>query len=105
MSLWGLMAAKARAIFKLSDIFEIKEIKKKYKQIAYIGIFIFIAQLLKISADNSYIENIVDEAETKIDNVFDSLNSLNETKTVGSHHHGPIVQSPNPEESHHDKVG
>lgn len=75
MSLWGLMAAKARALFKLSDMFHINKMKKKYSQILYICLFILIAQLLKLSADNSYIEDIVESAETKIDGAFESLNS------------------------------
>lgn len=43
MSIWGLVMAKARATFTMSDLKDPKEIKGKYTKILYIGVMIVFA--------------------------------------------------------------
>lgn len=77
MALWGLVMAKARSTFTLTDLVDSNEIKKKYSKIFYIVIMVGVAQLFKISAESKYMDTFVDNIESKID------------KTTGLN--GPIV--------------
>lgn len=43
MALWGLIFAKARASFKIADLFDKDQIKSKYSKIFYIVIMITVA--------------------------------------------------------------
>ena len=70
MSIWGLVMAKARATFSLSDLINQKDLKSKYNKMFWMGILIIIAQLFKLSADNSYLQNLTNAAEAKIESEF-----------------------------------
>ena len=63
MALWGLVMAKARSTFTLTDLVDSNEIKKKYSKIFYIVIMIGVAQLFKISAESKYMDRFVDKVE------------------------------------------
>lgn len=52
---------------------------------------IAIALILKLSADHSVVENLVDKAEVKIDSAL----GFNANHTSKTHHHGPTVQASN----------
>lgn len=56
--------------------------KQKASKVLYLGIMVAIAQLLKMSAETSYIDNYVDGVEHKIDSMLNQQTS-----------HGPKVQS------------
>jgi hypothetical protein len=43
MALWGLIMAKARASFKISDLLDKEQIKSKYSRIFYIVVMIAVA--------------------------------------------------------------
>ena len=67
MSVWGLVMAKARASFTMTDIFDKFERQKKSNKIFYICILIVFAQLLKSCAENDYAERFVNDVEAKFD--------------------------------------
>jgi hypothetical protein len=79
-ALWGLLVAKARATFALSDIVDPKMIKQKVSKLFYIAAMVVVAQVLKITAESNYIDNYVEGIESKVDTM------LNEQT-------GPKVQS------------
>lgn len=66
-ALWGLVFAKARASFDMSDIVDRRKLKLKYNKIFYICIMIALGQILKSCADSSYADNLIDDLENKID--------------------------------------
>jgi hypothetical protein len=80
-ALWGLLVAKARATFELSDLVDPKLIKQKVSKLVYLGMMVAFAQVLKVSAESNYIDNYVEGIESKVDSL------LNEQRT------GPKVQS------------
>ena len=94
MAVWGLVMAKARASFSMSDIFDNDQRKRKSNQIFYICIMLAICQLLKSCAENDYAERFINNIESKLDQkVFHVNNSETNSTVSGSHHRGPTVQS------------
>lgn len=96
MSVWGLIMAKARASFTMTDIFDKSERQKKSNKIFYICILIAFAQILKSCAENDYAEKFINKVEHQLDDKVFNIN--NETKAVvnvseAGHHHGPKVKS------------
>ena len=79
MSVWGLVMAKARASFTMTDIFNKFERQKKSNRIFYICILIAFAQLLKSCAENDYAERFVNDVEAKLDNKVFHINGTNNT--------------------------
>ena len=95
MSVWGLIMAKARASFTMTDIFDKSERQKKSNKIFYICILIAFAQILKSCAENDYAEKFINKVEHQLD---DKVFNVNETKAVvnvseSGHHHGPKVMA------------
>lgn len=82
VALWGLLVAKARATFALSDLVEPEKIKQKVSKLVYLGLMVAVAQVLKMSAESNYIDKYVEVVETKVDSM------LNEQRPGG-----PKVQS------------
>lgn len=104
MTVWGLVMAKARASFTLSDLFDSSQRKKKSNLVFYICIMIGIAQLLKSCAENKYAENFLNDIEDKLDSGLFNVSTLNASVLndslglpAGKHHKRPKVQSSNPE--------
>ena len=67
MGLWGLIVAKARATFSLSDIVHPDHIKPKVSKVFYLGIMVGFFQLLKLSAESNVIDTYVDSFESRVD--------------------------------------
>jgi hypothetical protein len=67
VAVWGLVMAKARSSFALSDLTESKVMKSKLSKMFYLGIMIAFAQILKLSAENNYINHFIDQVEIKVD--------------------------------------
>ena len=58
--LWGLVFAKARASFKMSDVVDRKQLKSKYNKIFYTCILVIVAQTFKSLADSHQADIIID---------------------------------------------
>lgn len=86
MAIWGLLMAKARATFQLADIFDSAKIRKKQAQLVYIAIMMGAAQILKLCSQTTFVNNLVDKAEHKIET---ALNGTDLTQLI----HKPIVQA------------
>ena len=70
IALWGLVWAKARATFAISDLVDPKQIKAKVSKLFYLGLMVGVAQLFKMSAESQYIDNYVDGVEAKVDTML-----------------------------------
>ena len=85
VALWGLLMAKARATFAISDLVDPKQIKQKVSKLFYLGLMVGVAQLLKMSAEGNFVDNYVEGVEAKFDALLNeqgkpnvqSLNGLN----------------------------
>ena len=86
VGMWGLILAKARATFQISDLLNSSAIKSKHSKIVYLGLMIAVSQLLKYLADYNLVEMTANKIETRVDNL------LNVNSTLSAHH-GPMVQS------------
>lgn len=67
MSVWGLVMAKARATFTMTDIIDKDKRKQSSNKIFYICLLIGASQLLKSCADNNYADKLVSNIENEID--------------------------------------
>ena len=70
--MWGLVMAKARHTFQLSDIIERKELKSKYYKICIMALMVAFAQFLKLSADHNLVKNAIEEIESELDDKIQS---------------------------------
>ena len=70
IALWGLVWAKARATFAISDLVDPKQIKAKVSKLFYLGLMVGVAQLFKMSAETKYIDNYVEGIEAKVDTML-----------------------------------
>ena len=85
VALWGLVMAKAKASFALSDLTDSKLIKQKFSKLIYLGVMVFFAQILKLSAENNYVNHFITQVEIKIDSAVNLPSN--------STSHGPVVSS------------
>jgi hypothetical protein len=82
VGIWGLVLAKAKATFSLSDILDPSKIEKKYNKMLFMFLMMLLAQLFKFSSENSLVESVVKTSESKFESQFFSPTSR-----------GPMVQS------------
>lgn len=85
VALWGLIMAKAKTTFSLADLMDSNKIKSKVSKIFYLGVMVGVAQMLKISAENNYIEHYLGDIEISIENKMDTK--------IDVPSHGPVVKS------------
>ena len=77
--------AKAKTTFSLADLMDSNKIKSKVSKVFYLAVMVGVAQLLKMSAENNYINHYLGDIEISIESKMDTK--------IDVPSHGPVVKS------------